>query len=287
MTGSVVTGAASTTMILAASLACFGVLIGSFLNVVVYRVPLGLSVARPPSSCPTCGTEIKRRDNVPIVSWLLLRGRCRHCRSAISARYPMVELGTGVFFLAVAIASLAPILRATTPAAIVGGILSLSAYLYLAAISVALALIDIDTHRLPNAIVLPSYLVGLVLLSSSALISGQPAVLVPTAAGLAIAFVVYFVLWLVYPRGMGFGDVKLAGVLGMYLGFAGWPAIIVGLFAAFVLGGAFAIGLVVLRKVDQGSGIAFGPWMLAGAWVGIFIGGPLWSGYMSLIGFVQ
>lgn len=280
-------GAASTVMALAAGLAALGVLIGSFLNVVVYRVPLGMSIVRPASSCPTCSAEIKRRDNVPIVSWLLLRGRCRSCRTAISPRYPLVEAGTGAFFLVVAIAFSASILHPTASGASLGGLLSMVAYLYLAAISVALALIDIDTHRLPNAIVLPSYLIGFVLLAASALVSGRPGMLVPMVAGMVIAFTLYLVLWLVHPAGMGFGDVKLAGVLGLYLGFVGWPSLVVGLFAAFVLGGVFAIALVVLRRAGRRSGIAFGPWMLVGAWIGVLAGDTVWSSYMSLIDFGQ
>lgn len=287
MIGASAGDALSALVALAATLALIGIVIGSFLNVVVYRVPLGVSVAWPPSSCPTCGMEIKRRDNVPIISWMILRGRCRSCRSAISPRYPLVEFGTGAFFVVVAVEFSTSIFHATTTGMMLGGILALVAYLYLAAISVALALIDIDTHRLPNAIVLPSYIVGLALLIPSALASGQPERLVPALAGMVIAFVLYFLLWLVYPSGMGFGDVKLAGVLGLFLGYAGWPSLVVGLFAAFVLGGAFAIVLVALRKASRGSGIAFGPWMLAGAWVGLFVGGPVWAGYMTIIGLGQ
>lgn len=128
-----------------------GLAIGSFLNVVVWRVPRGESVAHPPSACPRCGHVIRPRDNVPVLSWLVLRGRCRDCAAPISARYPLVEAGTAVLF--------------GLTAWFAGPAWVLPALLYLAAVSVALALIDIDTKRLPNAIVLPSYPVALGLLA--------------------------------------------------------------------------------------------------------------------------
>ena len=138
------------TVLLTAFSALLGLLIGSFLNVVIWRVPRGESVASPPSHCPGCERPIRPRDNVPVLSWLLLRGRCRDCRTAISARYPAVELGTAVVFGVLAWHF--------------GFDWALPAYLYLGAISVALAMIDIDVHRLPDAIVLPSYGFAAVLL---------------------------------------------------------------------------------------------------------------------------
>src|SRR6478752_7715383 len=138
--------------------AVFGLLIGSFLNVVVYRLPAGRSIVSPPSACGSCGTEIKPYDNIPVVSWLALRGRCRTCRSAISVRYPLVEAATAGAFALVAwwfwAGPQAPAAGGTQ--ALVAGLLTLMAFLYLTAITIALALIDLDTHRLPNAIVLPS-----------------------------------------------------------------------------------------------------------------------------------
>ncbi len=263
---------------------CFGLLIGSFLNVVAYRVPLGISVVRPASACPGCGREIRARDNIPVLSWMMLRGRCRDCRNPISARYPLVEAGTCAFFVIVTVALAPGAFRSGGVASPVAGVLELCAYLYLGAISIALTLIDIDTHRLPNAIVLPAYLVGGVLLGTAAVLGGEPARLIGATAGLAVAYCFYFVLWLVYPRGMGLGDVKLAGVLGMFLGYLGWGPAVVGLFAAFVLGGIFAIVLLALRVVSRTGGIAFGPWMLAGAWLGIFAGEPIVNAYATLVG---
>jgi len=269
-------------------LGVLGAAIGSFLNVVVYRVPQGLSIVHPPSACPACGHAIRARDNVPVLSWLVLRGKCRDCRAPISARYPLVESGTAVFFVLVGWWELAglienPVSMISTATA-VSVALSLAAFLYLAALSIALALIDLDVHRLPNKIVLPAYVVGAVLLGSAALITGDYDRLIGAGIGLAALWLAYFLMAILYPGGMGFGDVKLAGVLGLFLGWLGWGPLIVGSFAAFLLGGVFAVGLLVTRQVTRKGGIPFGPWMLLGAWVGIFAGDTLWSSYLALFG---
>jgi leader peptidase (prepilin peptidase)/N-methyltransferase len=273
-------------IVIVAFVAVFGALIGSFLNVVVYRVPAGRSIVSPPSACGTCGTEIKPYDNIPVLSWLALRGRCRSCRSTISVRYPLVEAATGVAFAAVAwwfwAGPEAPAGR--TGWALASGVLTVVAYLYLAAISIVLALIDLDTHRLPDAIVLPSYVVGVVLLGAAGILTGDWSALLTAAIGGAGLFVLYLVLALVYPGGMGFGDVKLAGVLGLFLGYLGWGPLVVGSFGAFVLGGFFSLVLVAARRARRGSGIPFGPWMVAGAWLGIFAGPPIWNAYLALLG---
>ena len=252
----------------------FGVLIGSFLNVVVYRVPAGVSIASPPSACPGCDTPIAPRDNIPLVSWALLRGRCRSCAAPISIRYPLVELGTGLLFGLVAWR----LSVVDLPSAIV-----LVAFLYLAAVAVALTLIDIDVHRLPDVIVLPSIAVGLVLLSISGAIAGDwSSVLRAVLAGLAL-FGLYFVMLVAYPSGMGFGDVKLAGLLGLYLGWLGWGVFAVGAMGAFILGGVFAVGLIATGRAQRGTGIPFGPWMLAGTCLAVAVGQPIWDAYIGLI----
>lgn len=264
----------------------FGMVVGSFLNVVVYRLPNGLSIVAPPSACPNCDSFIKPFDNVPVLSWLVLRGKCRRCSEPISRRYPLVELGTGVAFAAVGlwVSAGASSEASASSTSVVGDILVLVAFLYLAAVSIALALIDLDVHRLPNAIVLPSYIVGIALLGTASIVTGNYDALLRGGIGLAVLWVVYLLLALVYPGGMGFGDVKLAGVLGLFLGYLGWGALAVGGFAAFLLGGIFAVGLLITKRANRKSGIPFGPWMLAGAWIGIFFGGAIWSGYLSLFG---
>lgn len=260
----------------------FGLLIGSFLNVVVYRVPAGLSVVRPASSCPQCGHEIRGFDNVPVLSWLVLRGACRDCGNRISARYPLVEAATAALFSVVAGMVLAR--AAGSGTTLVPTIGMLVVLLYLMAITVALALIDVDTHRLPDKIVLPAYAVLAVLLTATSAASGDWWALVRAGIGMFVLLAVYFALAVAVPGGMGMGDVKLAGVLGLVLAYLGWGPLAVGAFGGFALGAIFAIGLLAARRAKRGSGIPFGPWMLAGAWLGILCGGPLWDAYTGLIG---
>ena len=262
----------------------FGSLIGSFLNVVVYRVPRGLSVVNPPSACPGCGSRISARDNVPVLSWLLLRGRCRTCTEPISARYPLVELGTAVFFGVVALRFVPPLLDTLDAGSALAAALVLVAFLYLAAISVALVLIDIDVKRLPNAIVLPAYAVGAVLLGTAAVVVGDNAAIGRAAIGALALGGLYLVLAIAVPGGMGFGDVKLAGVLGLFLGWLGWAPLVVGGIAAYLLGGAFGVALILSRRAGRGTAVPFGPWMLAGAWLGILGGAPLAAAYLGLFG---
>jgi leader peptidase (prepilin peptidase)/N-methyltransferase len=250
----------------------FGALVGSFLNVVIYRIPNKRSIVSPPSACINCGTRIKSYDNIPVISWLLLRGHCRSCDLAISLRYPIVEFGTGVFFGIVAWKFR-------------GNALSLLvAFLFLAAVSIALALIDLDTHTLPNRIVIPSLIVGILLLGATGLMENNHAAIWRALLGMSALSLFYFGTALIYPGGMGMGDVKFAGVLGLFLGYLGWGVLLVGAFSAFVLGGFFALALVILRKANRTSGIPFGPWMLMGAWVGVFFSASIIQQYLSLFG---
>jgi leader peptidase (prepilin peptidase)/N-methyltransferase len=244
-----------------------GLAIGSFLNVVIWRVPRGESVVRPPSHCPSCDTEIAPRDNVPVVSWLLLRGRCRSCQAKISTRYPLVELATGVLFAVLA--------------AHFGPHALLAAYLYLAAVGVALAMIDFDHHRLPDVLTLPSYAVVGALLGVAAITDGGAWPFERALIGMAALYAFYFVVATIQPRGMGFGDVKLSGVLGLALGYLGWGQLVVGAFAAFVIGGLVGIGLILFAGGGRKTKVPFGPFMLLGALVGVFAGHSIADAYTS------
>lgn len=251
-----------------------GLAIGSFLNVVVWRIPNKMSLSSPPSSCPKCSHAIRARDNIPVLSWLLLKGRCRDCHEPISIRYPLVELGTALAFIGV-------VYWATFQAA---GLWLVPAYLYLAAVSIALALIDLDTKTLPNRIVVPSIVVMTVLLAVASFGTGDWSALLWAVVAGAALFVFYLLLVVIYPSGMGFGDVKLAAVLGIALGYLGWGTVIVGAFAAFLLGGVFSIVLLAIGMATRKTGIPFGPWMLLGAWVGITYGREISTGYLTLVG---
>ena len=190
----------------------------------------------------------------------------------MSARYPLVEAATAVLFAAAAVAT--------------GWSWTLPVVLYLVAVGVALTLIDIDVRRLPDAIVLPSYPVVAALLVLAAWNPGGASdwpALGRAAVGGAAMLTVYLVTFLAYPAGMGLGDVKLSGVLGMFLGFTGWGALVVGWFAAYVLGAAVGVALMASGRATRRSGIPFGPWMILGALVGAVAGEALWSGYLGLL----
>ncbi|MFI2752061.1 prepilin peptidase [Cellulomonas sp. P22] len=260
------------TAAIVATVGVFGLAIGSFLNVVVWRVPRGESIVSPPSACPRCRHAIRARDNVPVLSWLVLRGRCRDCAAPISVRYPLVEATTAILFALVAWHF--------------GAVAVLPAVLYVVAISVALALIDIDVRRLPDAIVLPSYPVAVALLALASWNPGGASdwgALVRALIGGASMFLAYFVLVIVYPPGMGLGDVKLAGVLGLFLGWFGWSALVVGWFSAFLLGGVFSVGLLLTGRAGRKSGIPFGPWLLLGGAVGVACGTTIWDWYQGFL----
>ena len=262
----------------------FGSLIGSFLNVVIYRVPQGKSVVTPASACGRCGHPIRWYDNIPVVSWIVLRGRCRDCSAPISIRYPLVELAGGVAFAVVAWRFLPQLALAATAPALIAAALALVAFLYFAAISIALALIDLDTQRLPDALVLPAYPVAGVALVASSILSGTPQALLSAGIGAVGLFGLYLAIVASSRGGMGMGDVKLAGVIGLYLGWLGWPTLAVGVLAAFILGGLFGVALLVSRRAGGKTAVPFGPWMLGGAWVGILAGPPIAEWYLALFG---
>src|SRR2546426_141253 len=207
-----------------------GLLVGSFLNVVIWRVPRKLSVVRPPSHCPQCETPIRPRDNVPVLSWLLLRGKCRHCGNPIPVRYPLVEASGGVLFAAVA-------LRFGTDWA-------LPAYLVLTAALLAISIIDLEHFIVPDRITAPLTVSALALLGLAAVADGNGWRYGRTLLGGLAFFAFLLVLNLLYPRGMGMGDVKLSFSLGLYLGWLGWGQVFLGGFLAFLLGAGGGVGVV-------------------------------------------
>jgi leader peptidase (prepilin peptidase)/N-methyltransferase len=250
-----------------------GLAIGSFLNVVIYRVPNGGSLIAPASHCPHCQAPVRNRHNVPVLGWLVLRGRCADCAAPISVRYPLVELFTGAAFVLVA-------WRLYSLDRLAG----LPAWLYFTAMAIALAAIDIDHHRLPNAIVLPSYPVLAVLLAAPTLWQHDYWALLRTAIGCAALFGPYCGLALVYPKGMGFGDVKLAGLIGAVLGWLSYSALLVGAFAAFLLGGLVGIAVIVSGRGTGKTPLPFGPFMLTGAAVALYLAQPILDSYLRITG---
>ncbi|MEW6638595.1 MAG: prepilin peptidase [Actinomycetota bacterium] len=241
--------------------ALLGLVIGSFLNVVIHRVPLGRSVVWPPSSCPICCAHIRPKDNVPVLSYLLLRGRCRGCNARISLRYPAVELLTGSLFAGAALQFGA-------------GLRLLWALVFICAL-ITLGFIDLEHRLLPNVIVGPAAFAGLVLSVLSDL-SGwwiYPVSAVVMSGGL-------FALALAYPGGMGMGDVKMAGMLGAFLGPYAALAVFLGALSGTLVGGA----LMAAGRLRRGSALPFGSFMAFGGIVALFAGPRLWSAYLGIFG---
>lgn len=251
-----------------------GLIVGSFLNVVIYRVPRDLSIVRPGSRCPGCATAISARDNIPVLSWLLLRGRCRTCGEPIPGRYPIVEALTGALWLVLGRWAWQP-----------DGIDPLLPWLLvLGAAGIALWFIDVDHHRLPDAIVLPLYPLGVVGLALAGIL-GADWPLGEVAIGVAAWLVVIGGIWLLTGgRAMGFGDVKLAPVLAGTLAWVGVSSALTGLLTAFVLGGGLGLVLMLTGRARRGTHLAFGPFLLLGALVGLLWGETIGTAYLDLIG---
>lgn len=241
--------------------ALLGLVVGSFLNVVIARVPRKESVVTPRSRCPGCATPIAPRDNVPVASWLLLRGRCRSCAEPISARYPLVELATAVLFALTAV-------RFGVDAA-------LPAFLVFVAALIAITAIDLELYIVPNRVVYPTLFVSVPLLLLAAAVDGEWSPARDAAVGGAGAFAAFLLIHLASPRGMGFGDVRLSGVIGMFLGWLGLWHVALGLFLAFLLASVIGVGLIAVKLRTRKDHIPFGPFLALGAVLAVLAGEPL------------
>ena len=248
--------------------AVFGLVVGSFLNVVIHRVPRKESIVRPGSRCPACDTPIAPRDNVPVISWLLLRGRCRHCRARIPARYLVIEVSTAAIF--------------GVMAARFGWSWALPAFLVFAGVLVSVTAIDLEHMRIPTPIVWSGFVVGLMLLVVATAAS-QPRVWWPLARGLIGAAAcggAFFLMALAAPRGMGMGDVRLVTLEGLFLGWLGAAIPLVGIFLGFLLGSVVGVGLIVARRAGRKSRIPFGPFLAAGALIAVVWGQEIVDAYL-------
>jgi leader peptidase (prepilin peptidase)/N-methyltransferase len=255
------------TAALAALGGVLGLVAGSFLNVVVYRVPRGLSVVSPRSHCPACEHPIRARDNIPLASWLLLRGRCRDCGARISIRYLLVEAGVAGAFAALAV--------------LVGPSWTLPAYWWLGAVAVALGLIDLEVRRIPNRVLVPGALVGTALLGCGSLLDGTGWYFLRAVAGGSAYFAVLLLVALAARGGFGLGDVKFGFLLGEMMAYRSWATVVVGGFAAFMVGGLIALVLLAARRAGRKDLIPFGPAMVAGAAFALAVGDAVARWYLG------
>jgi leader peptidase (prepilin peptidase)/N-methyltransferase len=245
----------------------FGLVIGSFLNVVAYRLPRGESLVTPASRCTTCGEAVKPWDNVPVLSWLMLRGRCRGCGERISAHYPLVELMTGLVFAAVVLVNgLDTELVALSVLAFgltADGLVAAAFCVVLVAVSV----IDLEHRIIPNRIVVPMAVYGVVA-TAAVKTDFLPEALIAGAA----AFTFMLVIALAHPKGMGMGDVKLAGVMGVFLGLSVAPALLLGFLSGSL------VGVAVMMKhgaAGRKRGVPFAPFLALGGLVALLVGPDL------------
>jgi leader peptidase (prepilin peptidase)/N-methyltransferase len=245
--------------------AVLGLAVGSFLNVVIYRVPRKESIVRPRSACPNCRTPIANRDNIPVVSWLVLRGRCRHCQEPISVRYLVVELLTAGLFAGAA--------------ARFGRHWVLPAYLAFLAGLLALAAIDLEQMLLPKRIVYTTLVIvsGLFVVAAGA--TGEWHRLGTAFASGAVAFAAFFTLNFINPSWLGFGDVRLALLLGVGLGWLGPGTALLGFFLGFLLGAVVGLALIAAKRLERRSPVPFGVFLSAGAAIAVYAGEPILRWY--------
>jgi leader peptidase (prepilin peptidase)/N-methyltransferase len=248
--------------------ALLGLSFGSFVNVIAFRVPQHLSIIRPASRCPHCEVAIGSRDLIPVLSWIVLRGRCRNCGARISVRYPIVEALTGLLFVAAAL--------------VLGAVWVLPAYWAFIVVTMALSLIDIDHKLIPNRVLFPGMAVAGALLVIGAVVDGHPDWLIRAVAGGTGYFAGLLVLALIAPRGgLGMGDVKLALLLGLFLGYQGWEQVVLGAFIAILLGGVVSVVLLATRRKGRRDTIPFGPYLVAGAYLTVAWGRQILDWYLG------
>jgi len=242
-----------------------GAMIGSFLNVCIWRLPRHESIVSPGSHCPGCDRPVKWHDNIPLISYAFLGGKCRGCGERISIRYPLVELLNASLYVA------AGLKFGVTPA--------LAPALLLIPSLIIIFFIDLEHYIIPNVVVLPVAVAGLGLQLAVSLTTSDvdyPQWWTFLAAGIAAA-AFFFLVAFIFPAGMGMGDVKLAGMLGFFLG----PAVTIGLFLGFLSGAVIGIGLMVAGKKGRKSKVPFGPFLAVGALVALFWGQELLDLYLG------
>ena len=247
-----------------------GLIFGSFGTVAAHRIPRRETIVTGRSKCPHCGRQIKAHENVPVVSYLVLRGRCPGCGTRISLRYPLTELATGALF-ALAVVKF----EVTVTAAVY------AAFFW---VLVVLTVIDLEHKLLPNRIVYPTFVAGWAGIVLAALVDGDTERLRSAALGAMVFGGFFFVVAFVYPAGMGGGDVKLAFVLGTFVGYAGGVgAVLAGMFASFLLGGV--IGIIAMRVSGKGrkTKIPFGPFLALGSVIAVFLGERIAEGYVEFL----
>jgi leader peptidase (prepilin peptidase)/N-methyltransferase len=244
----------------------FGLVIGSFVNVLVHRLPRGESTVSPPSHCPSCGAQIRALDNIPVVSWLLLRGRCRDCRAPIAVRYPMLELANGILWTLV-------YLRSRDGAELFGG-------LFFASACLALAAIDAEFQILPDKITLSGIAVGILIAFLPGARSPVSALVGAAVGGGGLYLIAFLYEKIAGQEGMGLGDVKMLAMIGAFLGARG---VVVSVLLASLAGSIVGVGAIVLGRGDRKMRLPFGVFLAAGGVAAFFFGENLIARYRAFL----
>ncbi len=235
-----------------------GAVMGSFSNVCIYRIPLQLSIIRPGSYCPTCKTPLTILDNIPLLSFVFLKRKCRHCQSNISWRYPAVELLTAIFYLLV-------FMRFDFHVAII--------YTLLVTSLIIITFIDIDYKIIPNVITIPAIPIGLVLSYFF-----LPHSIISALIGMLGGGGLLLLMAVIYPGGMGGGDIKMVAMLGAFLG---WQKVFLTIFLGSLIGSVVGIAMIISKKGGRKTKIPFGPYLAAGAILSIFFGNAIIEYYVN------
>jgi leader peptidase (prepilin peptidase)/N-methyltransferase len=250
-------------------LGIFGLMMGSFANVVIYRVPQGRSIVRPASACPACGAPVRSWDNIPVISWLVLRGRCRDCHARISVRYPVIEALVGALFAGVGL-RFGLSWTGVGEAALAAGL-------------VVLAFIDLDHMLLPKKIVYATMTIVATVFVAGAATGTQWHRLLVAAISAVVPWALFFVINFIAPRALGFGDVRLALLIGFGLGWLGAGYALLGFLVASVLGSVVGLTMIALGKAGRRTPIPFGTFLAAGAMVAVLAGAPVVNWYAALV----
>ncbi len=245
----------------------FGLVVGSFDNVAIYRIPEGKSLWAPRSFCPNCGTTIVWYDNIPLASFFILKRRCRNCGEPISWRYPAVELLSGLLFLAV-FAKLGFLWDAL-----------LIPYLFMVTALIIVAAVDLERQIIPNKVMYPAIPVALAAMGIVSLVRGDYHIVTDGLIGMVVVAVPWAVASLIFPRGFGMGDAKLAAFTGIFLG---WKIELVAFFIGILLGAIVGVALMAAGKKGRKSRVPFGPFLAAGAVIALFWGQAILDAYLGL-----
>ncbi len=244
----------------------FGMVIGSFLNVCIYRLPVSRSIVRPRSQCPQCGHPIRAFDNIPVLSYLVLRGRCRDCGARIPLRYPLVEALSGAF-AAMAVARFGFGWQAALMFALIAALL-------------VITFIDLDHRIIPDAITLPGIPIGLAASFGPGWISPSESLIGILAGGGSLFLVAWGYQLITQREGMGGGDIKLLAMIGAFMG---WKGVLFTIFVASLTGTLAGMALICRRRGDMKLAVPFGPFLAVGAIAYLFIGTELWSWYIAAV----